>query len=213
MKELERQKEIQIIKEWLGAGSINIFGLPFAGKDTHGETLAEQLDGVVLGGGEVLRNSVIPDHVRTKMDAGELAPTDDYVQIVLPYLSREQLAGKPLILSSVGRWHGEEEGVIAAAKASGHELKAVILLQVSQEVALERWQHSQEHLTRGERADDQHHKLDMRFAEFQNKTQPVIEYYREMGLLIEIDGTPDIARVTQDIIDALVAFAASHTGV
>lgn len=206
MKELERQKEIQIIKRWLGAGSINIFGMPFAGKDTHSETLAEQLEGVVLGGGEILRNSVIPTHVREKMDAGELAPTDEYVQIVLPYLSRETFAEKPLILSSVGRWHGEEQGVISAAKASGHKLKAVVLLHINKSVALDRWEHSQKHLTRGERVDDQHHKLDVRFAEFQSKTRPVIEFYRQAGLLIEVDGTPDIARVTQDIIDALLAF-------
>jgi adenylate kinase len=210
MKELERQKEIQIIEQWLGTGSINIFGMPFAGKDTHSHTLAEQLDGVVLGGGDILRNSVIPEHVQKKMDAGELAPTDEYIQIVLPYLSRPEFASKPLILSSVGRWHGEEEGVISVAKASGHELKAVVLLHVSQEVALERWEHSQKHLTRGERADDQHHKLDVRFAEFHNKTEPVIEFYRQTGLLIEIDGTPEIARVTQDIIEALVEFAKNH---
>lgn len=203
MKQIERANEIKAIKKWLGAGSINIFGMPFAGKDTHSHELATQLDGVVLGGGDILRNSIIPDHVRKHIDAGKLAPTDDYVQIVLPYLSRSEFEGKPLILSSVGRWRGEEEGVLQAAKESGHEVKAVIYLHIDQSVALERWEHAQEHLTRGKRADDAHHILDVRFEEFNQKTLPVIEYYREKGLLVEIDGTLDIARVSQDILDAL----------
>jgi adenylate kinase len=162
---------------------------------------------VVLGGGDILRNSVIPEHVREIIDNGGLAPTDDYINIVLPYLSKQEFADGPLILSSVGRWHGEEEGVLGAAKASGHEVKAVIYLDIDQAVALERWDHAQKHATRGERADDARHKLDTRFDEFNKKTLPVIEYYREHKLLIDVDGRPDAARVSQDIINALATFA------
>lgn len=207
MKQPELAQEIQIIKNWLGSGSINIFGLPFAGKDTHSRELAEQLDGKILGGGEILRNSVIPDHVREAIDQGKMAPTEDYIKIVLPYLSSSEFTEKPLILSSVGRWHGEEEGVMQAAQASGHELKAVIFLHVDQSVALDRWEHSQEHKTRGKRADDAHHILDTRFEEFNTKTLPVIEYYRQKGLLIEIDGAPAVDQVSQNILDTLLQFA------
>ena len=207
MKQAERAAEIQTIKEWLGAGSINIFGLPFAGKDTHGEELAEKLDGIILSGGDILRSSIIPEEGRKLMDAGHLFPTDDFVKIVLPYLSHSEFAGKPLILSSVGRWHGEEQGVLQATHESGHELKAVIFLHVDQSVALERWELSQQNMSRGERADDAHHTLDTRFEEFAIKTLPVIDFYRDKGLLIEVDGTLPIARVSQDIIDKLVEFS------
>jgi adenylate kinase len=201
------EEQLALIKAWLGKGSINIFGLPFAGKDTHAQTLADALDGVVLGGGDILRNSVIPDHVRHIIDEGGLAPTDDYIAIVLPYLSKAEFVDHPLILSSVGRWNGEEKGVVGAAKASGHELKAVIYLDIDEQIARDRWEHSQEHETRGKRADDARHKLDTRFQEFKTKTLPVIDFYRQAGILIEVDGRPDTARVSQDIIDALVTFA------
>jgi len=207
MKLHGQSDQIAAIKSWLGTGSINIFGLPFAGKDTHGQELAEQLDGLVLGGGDILRNSVIPDHVRKEIDAGKMAPTDEYIQIVLPYLSRPEFAHKPLVLSSVGRWHGEEDGVMMAAKASGHAIKAVIYLNIDKKTALERWEHATKHATRGERADDAQHKLDTRFAEFTTKTLPVIDYYRQKGLLIDIDGKPDVAKVSQHILDALFALS------
>lgn len=192
-----------MIKGWLGTGSINIFGLPFAGKDTHGLELAQLFEGIILGGGDILRNSVIPAHVQQAIEAGGLAPTDDYVRIVLPYLSKPEFSRHPLILSSVGRWHGEEQGVLEAAKSSGHPIKAVILLNLAPDIARQRWQNSQEAGDRGERRDDAEHLLDVRFEEFRLKTMPVIEEYRRHNLLIEVDGVPPIAEVSTTILDRL----------
>lgn len=197
------------ISKWLGSGSINIFGLPFAGKDTQGHLLAEEFGGTLLGGGEILRNSVIPPHVKEAIDAGRLAPTDEYIQIVLPYLSREEFAGKPLILSSVGRWHGEEDGVLQATEQSGHAMKAVVFLNITKELIYERWEMAQTTGDRGDRADDSREKLAVRLAEFQEKTVPVIDYYREKGLLIEVDASQHVIDVTRDIIDALGRRAAN----
>ena len=42
------EKNIGIIKKQLGVGSINIFGLPFSGKDTVGKRLADDLGAVLL---------------------------------------------------------------------------------------------------------------------------------------------------------------------
>ena len=199
--------DIEIITQWLGTGAINIFGLPFAGKDTHGHRLAELFGASIMGGGDILRNSVIPPHVKEIIDSGRLAPTDDYVRIVLPYLSREEFADRPLVLSSVGRWHGEEPGVIEAAAAANHPLKAVLFLSVSEEVAHERFVASREDETRGKRADDAEHILATRFAEFRDKTLPVIEFYREKGMLIEVDGNPPKDEVHQTILRGLLRLA------
>jgi len=195
--------KITAIKNWLGAGSINVFGMPFAGKDTQSNRLAELLDANVLGGGEILRNSVIPKRVKKAIDAGELAPTKDYIRIVLPYLSKEEFAGKPLILSSVGRWHGEEPGVIGAAKDSGHEIKAVIFLKLEEEDAIERFKESIKIGDRGTRTDDDPDAIHRRFSEFREKTLPVIDFYRQKNLLIEIDGRPPIEEIFNKIIDEL----------
>ena len=199
--------EIQTIKQWLGTGAINIFGLPFSGKDTHGHQLAELFDASIMGGGDILRNSVIPQHVQELIDAGRLAPIEDYIRIVTPYLSREEFAGRPLILSSVGRWHGEEPGVMGAATAAGHPMKAAIYLVVSEATALKRYQASREDEKRGARADDAEHILATRFTEFHNKTLPVIDFYRDKGMVIEVDGNPPKAQVHQAILRDLYEFA------
>lgn len=194
---------LQRIATWLGTGSINIFGLPFAGKDTHGTELSRLFNGVLLSGGDILRNSEVPAHLKLTMNSGELIPTDAYVEIVLPYLSKSEFKDHPLILSSVGRWKGEENGVLAAAEESGHPIKAVVYLEVDQEEARRRWQASQHKGDRAHRQDDAEHLLDIRFDEFKAKTLPVIEAYRQRGLLIEVSGTPPVDEVSRTIIDKL----------
>jgi adenylate kinase len=197
------QKQLATLQTWLDSGSINIFGLPYAGKDTHGSTLAELLGAPLLSGGDILRNSVIPPEVKKDLDAGILVPTDDYLQIVTPYLSKPEFQGKPLILSSVGRWIGEEEGVLAATEASGHATKAVVYLHLSVETLRQRWAKSQEKNDRGGRADDAQHVIETRISEFQEKTLPVIEVYRQKGLLIEVNSDAEKQEVLENILARL----------
>lgn len=200
-------EHLALIKSWLGSGSINIFGLPFAGKDTHGSTLATLFDAPLLGGGDILRNSIIPPDVKADLDAGKLISTDQYLRIVTPYLSKPEFDGRPLILSSVGRWIGEEQGVLQATEASAHPIKAVIYLHAAEELVFKRWEMSQEIGDRGSRADDAAHVLATRIQEFNEKTLPVIEVYRQKGLLIEVNSDAEKREVIENILGRLLMLA------
>lgn len=201
---------LALILHWLKSGSINIFGLPFAGKDTHGEALAKFFDAPLIGGGDILRSIAIPTDLKKKLDAGVLFPTEQYLRIVTPYLANPAFDDRPLILSSVGRWIGEEKGVIQATASSGHPMKAVIYLHVAEEVVRKRWARSQEKGDRGNRADDAESLLDIRIREFQQKTLPVIEVYRQKGLLIEINSDAEKDEVLENILARLLMIATSH---
>ena len=197
----------QRITDWIGNGSINIFGRPFAGKDSQGRRLAEIFKGNLLGGGEIMRGSDIPERIKSEMRAGKLIPSADYVTIVLPYLSKPEFANAPMILSSVGRWHGEEPGVMVALQASNHPLKAVVYLRLEEADVMDRWRDHENRKDRSERHDDSELILETRFQEFRDKTLPVIEFYKNKGLLIEIDGTQSRDDVTNEIIIRLDEFA------
>lgn len=203
------EHQLSIVKQWLGSGSINIFGMPFAGKDTHGHELARLLDGIVLGGGQILRGSQLTPEQKASLDAGNLFPTDEYMRIVTPYLSREEFAGKPLILSSVGRWIGEEQGVLAATEASSHPTRAVLYLTVDEETIYRRLDASKELGDRELRADDSREILVNRIKEFREKTLPVIEEYRKLGLLIEINSDASREEVFDSILSRLLQRATS----
>lgn len=195
--------EILQIKTWLGSGSINIFGLPFSGKDTHGLELARFFGAQFISGGDILRSAAGPEHIKQHIAKGHLAPTDEYLAIVLPYLSREEFKNKPLILSSVGRWHGEEPSVVEAAEESTHPLKAVIFLSVTEDEVHRRWELAE----RGREDDVTAEVLANRFNEFSQKTLPVVDYYRSRDLLIEVNAMPAKSEVTADILRQLATFA------
>lgn len=201
--------KIQQIKAWLKTGSINVFGMPFAGKDTHCRELAGALDGVVVGSGDILRGKDSPSHIQKHIAKGFLAPMEEFLSIMLPYFSRKELKGKPLILSSVGRWHGEEAGVLEATAESGHPLLVVIYLRISVDEMRRRWQLAQHIGDRGRRDDDGEHILDTRLEEFKTKTSPVIKFYRDQGMLIEIDGMKPKEQVFKNILDELASHASA----
>lgn len=204
---MTNQDKIKKIKNWLGSGSINIFGLPFAGKDTQGKLLAKELGGELIGGGDILRSAGMPTHIQDYMRGGELIPTDEYVSIVIPFLSKAEFSGKPLILNSVGRWHGEEDYVLHATNATDHPLKAVVHLQLNEGIVRQRWNELSKLNDRGNRHDDTEEILEVRLKESREKTQPVIDTYKSMGIVLEIDATKSRDEVQQEIIDSLYNFA------
>lgn len=200
---MEDSQKLSTIKIWLGTGSINLFGRQFCGKDTQCDLLARDLGGIVIGGGEILRSGNTPREVMEQVNAGNLAPTEAYRSIVTPYLAKQEFTDIPLLLSTVGRMKGEEEVVIRAARESGHEIKAVIFLDISEQITWERFRTSTQDGTREKRIDDDEEGIKKRLQLFNESTIPVINVYRELGLVIDIDASKPVMAVYADIIDEL----------
>jgi adenylate kinase len=205
-------EKVAKIKEWLGTGSINVFGLPFSGKDTVGLRLAELLGAKFLSSGLILRAASEEDKDLAKdLAQGNLAPTDTFRRIIMPYFGRDELADFPLVLSSVGRWEGEEFDIMDSAEKGGHEIKAVILLNISEEEAKKRWEVAHVLGDRGARSDDREKSiLDNRIKEFIEKTMPVIETYRMRGLLIPVHATGERDAVFNGVLDELCKYIDSQ---
>lgn len=199
--------KVKTVAGWLGTGSIDIFGRPFSGKDTQGRVLAGLFGGELIGGGDILRSHHDPDKIKQIMASGGIIPSDFYLQMITPYLSRPQFHDKPLILSAVGRSHGEEPTIMEAANTSGHPMKAVIFLQLTEAEAWVRFAAAGAKHDRGQRTDDSRQVLTTRLRKFEDKTMPVIDFYRENGLLIEVDGTLSPDEVTREIISSLAGRA------
>lgn len=198
------EEQRRVVKSWLGSGSINLFGMQFSGKDTQCNRLAAWLDGPIVGGGDILRRRTdIPGHVRTIVERGELAPIEDFLAIVTPYLGQPAFEGRPLILSAVGRYHGEEPGIMQAAEGAGHPMRVVVLLELDEATVWERWRLMEQRGDRETRVDDAKEGLEVRLKEFETKTLPVLAYYRERGLLESVDGRQDPDGVEAAILATL----------
>lgn len=224
-------EKITALREWLGTGAINLFGLPMSGKDTQGVRLAEVLGARLLSSGAIIREMERESGATLTAD-GSLAPTATFYKWVLPYFERRELWHVPLVLSSIGRWHGEEQQVINVAEGAGHPLRAVVYLEISEEEAVRRWQAAfqagaREGVPGGAgvlggvdafggasgavaevRADDASLEIfQRRMAEFREKTLPVISEYRDLGLLVTVDGVGSREEVFERMITGLVEFS------
>lgn len=206
MEEQNLIDKLAKIKTWLGTGSLNVFGLPMSGKDTVGERLAKDLGAKFLSSGIIIR-AFEAEQNQNMTGSGQLIPTNTFYDIILPYFSREEMKNDSLILSSVGRWSGEEDKIMEAARNGGHEIKAVVLLDLTEADVKNRFEAAKELNDRGERADDANLEIfETRIREFNEKTLPVLNHYDELKLLIRVpaDGSRD--EVYLSVIDKLVEF-------
>ena len=206
MEEQNLIDKLAKIKAWLGTGSLNVFGLPMSGKDTVGERLAKDLGAKFLSSGIIIR-AFEAEQNQNMTGSAQLIPTNTFYDIILPYFSREEMKNDSLILSSVGRWAGEEDKIMEAAKNGGHEIKAVVLLDLTETDVKNRFEAAKELNDRGERADDASLGIfETRIREFNKKTVPVLNHYDELKLLIRVpaDGSRD--EVYSSVVDKLVEF-------
>ncbi len=195
------------IKSWLGTGSINIFGLPMSGKDTQGIKLAEALGAKFLSSGIIIR-SMEKETNQNFSDSGALIPTNIFYEWVLPYFERPDLFKYPLILSSIGRWSGEEDEVMNIAAGAGHDIKAVLYLKLTEAEVKNRFEAAKSLGDRGDRNDDKNPEIfATRLKEFRDKTLPVLETYKLLDLLIEINGNQSREAVFNEIVEKLFAKA------
>jgi len=197
------EDKVKTIKDWLGTGSINIFGLPMSGKDTQGIKLAETLGAKFLSSGMIIR-AMEQETQQRLSDKGALIPTNVFYEWVLPYFERSDLFEYPLVLSSIGRWYGEETQVMSVAAGAGHEMKAVVILNISEADVEKRFEAAKSLGDRGEREDDKDIEVfRTRLKEFREKTLPVLQHYRTLGLLVDVNGDQTREEVFNEIIDKL----------
>lgn len=201
------EEKIAAIKRWLGTGSVNIFGFPMSGKDTQGVKLAEAIGGKLLSSGIIIRANEVEKHKKLT-DKGNLIPTNIFYEWVLPYFEREDLKSYPLVLSSIGRWFGEEDVVMETAYKTGHEIRAAVLLNISEADVIGRFQKLQILNDRGERQDDKDLAVfQNRLDEFRTKTMPVLEHYKALGLLVNVNGDQSREEVFAEMVNKLYDFA------
>ena len=197
------EEKLARIKEWLGTGSINIFGLPMSGKDTQGIRLAEALGAKFLSSGLIIR-AMEAETKKSLSASGALIPTDIFFEWVLPYFKRADLKDYPLVLSSIGRWYGEEDNVMLAASVADHTIKAVVILNISEADVTKRFEEAKILKDRGDRLDDADEEVfAKRLMEFRQKTLPVLQHYKNLGLIVEVNGDQGRDEVFAEMVEKL----------
>ena len=179
-------------------------GPPGAGKGTQARFVAEHFGVPAISTGDIFRANVsqgtpLGVEAQRYMDAGEYVPDEVTNQMVRNRIDEDDAApgflldGYPRTLAQVT----ELDGMIGF---TGHQLDAVVVLTVDPEELVQRL--LQRAQTDG-RADDTEDVIRRRQEVYAEQTEPLIEVYRERGILIEVDGMGEVDDVTARIFDAL----------
>ena len=169
-------------------------GPPGAGKGTQAALLSENTSYLHLSTGELLRKEIdlgtqLGKKVKDIMNKGELVSDQLVLEIVKKNLSNDNsgwiLDGYPRNLSQVKSLND----VLANLN---QPLEIVFYLDIPDDVLVERL------LLRG-REDDNEKTIKTRLDIYKETTEPLIDYYKKLSLLVNINANSDLKTISADI--------------
>jgi adenylate kinase len=165
-------------------------GPPGAGKGTQAGRLVKHLGVPHISTGELLREAVqrrTPEGLLAKkhMDEGRLVPDELIIEMVGRRLELADCA-RGSLLDGFPRTLAQAEALDRMLGERNMPLEGALELSVSEEVLVERL------LGRG-RSDDEPEVIRERLRIYRERTEPLLDYYRQQGILETIigTGTPD----------------------
>lgn len=184
--------------------NVLLIGPPGSGKGTQGERLAARLGLEHLAAGDLLRAEVenetpLGQQVQGIMSKGDLVPDSVILDLLMPrVLAASGAAG--YLLDGFPRTVEQAVDARKLADTDDAGPDAVIYLDAPRAELVRRI------LARAEvegRSDDNPETVENRLRVFDDATHPLVEYYRERGLLYVIDADRDEDAVTAAILDTL----------
>lgn len=176
---------------------IILIGIQGSGKSTQGNLLSQALGIPYLSSGHIFREmakekSAWGRYVKETMSAGYLIPDRKTVPIIEEYLKKREYE-KGYILDGFPR-------TFYQAKVFKQPIDRVIYLKVSDEEALRRLlvNNGQEG-----RPDNTARAIERRIELFHKLTEPVLDYYQEKGILVEIGGEQAIEEIHKKILEKI----------
>ena len=174
-----------------------LVGPPGAGKGTQAVLLAKDIGVPHISTGEMLRDSIasgseLGKKVKAITEAGNLVPDGTMIDIIADRLSKPD-AVRGFILDGFPRTVAQAEALKVLLEKKKMPLDVVAAFVVPEEVLLNRIKTRAQ--TGGGRADDNLEVAAKRLKVYWEQTAPVISFYRDTGLLIEIDGLGTIEEV------------------
>lgn len=212
---------------------IVLLGPPGAGKGTQAQVISREMKLAHISSGDLFRENLknqteLGKLAQGYMNRGELVPDDVTIAMVKDRLSREDCK-EGALLDGFPRTPAQAAALSEMLTDMGQSVHKVPYISVPAELLIERlsgrWtcptcgyvynEKSNPPKVAGvcdldgtkliQRPDDKAETVKNRIHVYMEQTAPLIEYYRQAGLLVEVDGTRGIEDVSKDILAAIKA--------
>jgi adenylate kinase len=186
--------------------NIVIFGPPGSGKGTQSEKIIEKYGLVHISTGEILRKEIKEDSdlgkiAKSFIDKGELVPDQTIIEILEKKL--ESLNNvKGVIFDGFPRTVDQAVALKKMLQRHGEDVNVMLNLEVDRQELIDRL------LKRGQisgRSDDNLETIEKRIRVYEERTFPVIDFYKKEGTYTPIRGVGEINDIFKRISDAIDA--------
>jgi adenylate kinase len=214
-----------------GVARVVLLGPPGAGKGTQAKLLQEEFGAVQISTGDILRKAVADQTPLGKeasgyINSGALVPDALIVNLVAERL-KEKDCEKGFVLDGFPRTIPQAESLDEILKKMGLNLNCVLSVQVPHDVIVERLAGRRTCRQCGglchvvfnppkrdgicdhcggalyQRDDDKETTIAYRLRVYDRQTAPLISYYRERGLLREVNGVGEISQIRARVVETL----------
>ncbi len=203
-----------------------LLGPPGAGKGTQAERLKDDFGLPYIGTGDLLRKhkteqTELGKEAASYMDNGDLVPDELVIRMILEEIDDKGDDG--FLLDGFPRSVGQADALAGALEENGRRLTAALLIEADDETVIQRLSGRRQCVKNGhlyhvdfdppkhdgvcdqegsrlvQRDDDQPETIRKRLATYHAKTEQLIDYYEERGLLRRFDGSREPAEVHDHI--------------
>jgi adenylate kinase len=208
-----------------------LLGPPASGKGTQASRLEDELAIPHVSSGDLFRYNLKNEtalglKAKTYMDKGALVPDDVTIAMVLDRLSRDDCE-KGALLDGFPRTIPQAEALDEALAGEGEAIDLVLNIQVPEDVLIKRVTGrrlcrqcgASYHLEYSppeepgvcdecggelyQRDDDTEETARKRLDVYREQTQPLVDYYGDKGIVVDIDGDQSIDAVTESLLEAI----------
>ncbi len=195
------------------------FGIQGSGKGTQGKILAQKHGLEYFGAGNELRklaeeDSELGKKVKKITEAGQLVSIETIIEIIGNFIKKIP-QNKGVVFDGIPR-NNEQRVLFEELMNKLDKKPTALFIKISEEEAIHRitnrWMSKStnkiymskdlalQECSRDDiyqRADDNEESIKVRINAYKKETIPVIDWYREQGRLIEVNGTPPIEEVAE----------------
>ena len=182
-----------------------LFGKPGSGKGTQAEFVKKKYDLIHISTGDLFRNNISNNTdlgllAKSYMEKGDLVPDEVTIKMLEAEVNKHPNANG-FIFDGFPRTTVQAEILDQFLSTLKLSISMTIALEVDENLLIDRL------INRGKdsgRADDQDRsKIQNRFEEYNNKTYPLINYYKNQNKFFEVNGVGDINEISARIFNTI----------
>ena len=186
--------------------NVILLGAPGSGKGTQSIILNKKFGFLQLSTGEMIRQNIedkteLGLKVQTLVNSGEFVDDDTILSMISNRILMKDCK-KGFVLDGFPRNVNQAKKFDKILKQNNKKINIVIELKVIKKILFERIQNRAIEANEA-REDDKGEVLENRIKIYEEQTEPLIPYYKDLGLHYEVNGMKNINDIAKDIENIL----------